>query len=53
MEHFKNVLMLGLCVPAVLWSIYEGYNVIGYVKTLSEGDCFKSNPYRLELFFGT
>ncbi len=51
----KDLVLYGLCIPAGLFSIYEGTNLIGYVNKLKEQnpECYATNPNRLELFFGT
>jgi len=51
----KDTMLYASCVPVIVWSVYEGFNVYGYAQTLKNdyGDCYKSNPYLMELFFGT
>jgi hypothetical protein len=51
----KDILLYGLSVPAAIYSVYEGINLIGYVGILKEqhAECYKPNPNRLELFIGT
>jgi hypothetical protein len=51
----KDILLYGLCVPAGIYAVYEGMNLFGYINTLKElhAECYKPNPNRFELFFGT
>lgn len=52
---FKDKLLFVLCAPVVAWSMYEAYNIVGYTKQLAteHAECYKPNPYKKELFFGT
>jgi hypothetical protein len=51
----KDMLLYGLSVPAAIYAVYEGTNVVGYIGTLKDqhSECYKPNPNRVELFFGT
>lgn len=47
MGGFKDNILYALCVPVIIWTVYEAVNVYGYAQTLKKdhGDCYKSNPY--------
>lgn len=51
----KDVLFYTLVIPTIMWALYEGSFVPGYVNALRENhsECYKSNPNMVSLFFGT
>jgi hypothetical protein len=51
----KDILLYGLCVPSAIYAAYEGTNLFGYIQNLKDQnpECYKPNPNRNELFFGT
>lgn len=51
----KDILLYGLCVPSGLYALYEGTNLFGYISQLKSesADCYRPNPNRFELLFGT
>lgn len=52
---YKDKILLALCPPIIGWSLYEGVNVFKATQVLANDypQCYQTNPYRTELFFGT
>lgn len=53
--EIKDILIFSMCVPACLYSVYEGVQLFGYLGYMKEHNsaCVQPNPNRWELFFGT
>ncbi len=53
--ELKDILFYTLALVATPWTVKQGYNLVHYSNALREEapECYQSNPYFLQLFFGT